>query len=184
MTSETNTRTKKITTPTTQLVISIIAGIGIVYLGIQIGRLQKQNSNALEIAPDFNITQFDSGETLSLSDFEGKGIVINFWAPWCLPCKEEMPLLEASSKAYAESGVVFLGVNTGDDLENARAFIDIHEVTYVNGYDSTHQMEEDFQVVGIPTTWFINADGEVIYKYMGPLDEYTLNQIISRITVH
>lgn len=169
--------------PVLQIIIAILAGLGILYMGYQIAQYKNRNFPAIEKAPNFEIVDFVTGNTFSLSSFEGKGIVLNFWAPWCLPCKEEMPLLEAASQAYAAQGVVFVGVNTGDDLENARAFIDIHDITFVNGYDTSHQIDEDYNLIGIPTTWFINADGEVAYKFLGPLDEYTLNQAISRITI-
>jgi cytochrome c biogenesis protein CcmG, thiol:disulfide interchange protein DsbE len=166
-----------------KILVSILAGAGIVAMGYFIGRIQNQKKVIVEVAPNFILNYINSDETISLSILKGNGVVLNFWAPWCLPCKEEMPLLEAASQAYKDSGVIFVGINTGDDIEKAKDFIEEFNVTYINGYDPSHKIENDYKVIGIPTTIFINAEGEITYTYLGQLDEYTMSQAISRITI-
>ncbi|MGQ0602208.1 MAG: TlpA disulfide reductase family protein, partial [Anaerolineales bacterium] len=85
-------------------------------------------------APDFALTTFD-GETLRLSDLRGQVVVINIWASWCVPCRDEAPVLERVWREYRDRDVVFLGVDYADTEREARAFIAEFGLTYPNGPD-------------------------------------------------
>jgi len=116
-------------------------------------------------APDFTLSLF-SGGTLTLHRLRGKPVVLNFWASWCVPCREETPLLVRLHKTYEPRGVVFVGVDVEDRKPDALAFITQFHVDYpvVVGTD---EVMEAYQVQGIPTTVFIGADGVVKDKFAG-----------------
>ena len=124
-------------------------------------------------AIDFEIETFD-GETIRLSDFEGKVVVLNFWASWCPPCRWEMPFFERMSQEYEDQDVVFIGVAISDTLENVRAFAEGVGVTYPNGLDETGEIARNYSVVSLPTTFFIGRDGNVERRLSSAANEGVL----------
>lgn len=161
-------------------IFALIIGTSIGYLGAVLGK-QANNSPIIETAPEFTITLLNNGEELSLSDLAGKGVVLNFWASWCVPCKTEMPALEEAWNKYQDQGVLFVGINVWDEESAAIQFLDEFMVTYPNGVDLTEQIDTDYNLQGIPTTWFIFPDGTVSQKVLGPLDLESLDEAISLI---
>lgn len=124
-----------------------------------------------EAAPDF-IFKDRNGKTLRLTDFRGKVVVINFWASWCLPCREEMPDLQAVYDEYQEQGLVVLGINTTylDSLENAYAFIDDLRLTFPIVFDETGEVaEQSYLVRGLPTSFWVDQDGIVRLAVVGAM---------------
>ncbi len=136
-------------------------------------RIQPRATRETGKAIDFEIETF-GGETIKLSDFEGKVVVLNFWASWCPPCRWEMPFFERMSQEYEEQDVVFLGVAISDTLENVRAFAEGVGVTYPNGLDETGEIARDYGVVSLPTTFFIGKDGNVERRLSSAANEGVL----------
>ena len=136
-------------------------------------RIQPRATRETGKAIDFEIETFD-GETIRLSDFEGKVVVLNFWASWCPPCRWEMPFFERMSQEYEDQDVVFLGVAISDTLENVRAFAEGVGVTYPNGLDETGEIARDYSVVSLPTTFFIGKDGNVERRLSSAANEGVL----------
>lgn len=124
------------------------------------------------ITTDFTVTDKD-GNTVSLSDFFGKPIVVNFWATWCSPCTSEMPHFE---EAYAEYGdeVQFLMVNVGDSYEDAYKFVKGKGYTFPVYHDSTYSASYAYMVSSIPMTLFINESGELVTSQIGMMNKSTL----------
>ena len=122
---------------------------------------------------DFTLSLFD-GSTLRLSDYRGKAVVLNFWASWCIPCREEAPLLEAAWQALKDQEVIFLGVNIQDAEPAAKAFLREFGVTFPNGRDAEGKIAIDYGVYGIPETFFIDREGRITAKVIGPLGPETL----------
>jgi cytochrome c biogenesis protein CcmG/thiol:disulfide interchange protein DsbE len=131
-------------------------------------------------APDFTITTFE-GPKLSLSDLKGKPVVINFWASWCPPCREEAPLLERTWRAYKDRGVVFIGIDLQDKLEHALAYIREFNVTYPNGPDPTGEISINYGVSGLPVTFFISKNGEIVRRWVGAIERSVLISAIEEI---
>ena len=119
-------------------------------------------------APDFVLPLFDGGAA-RLSDYRGKAVVLNFWASWCIPCREEAPLLEAAWRALKDRDVMFLGVNIQDSEEAASRFLREFSQTFPNGRDAAGKIAIDYGVYGIPETFFIDRQGRITAKVIGPL---------------
>ncbi len=136
-------------------------------------KIQPRASKESGKAHDFEIETFD-GEALRLSDLEGNVVVLNFWASWCPPCRWEMPFFEEMRQEYEDEGVVFLGVAISDTLENAREFAESAGVTYPIGLDATGEISRNYEVVSLPTTFFIGRDGTVERKLVSAANEGVL----------
>lgn len=135
-------------------------------------------------APDFSLTLFD-GSTFSLADQRGKIVVMNFWASWCGPCQEEMPVLEQAAAA-APADVVFVGVGAKNDQDDkARQFATDHGVTYAIGRDTAGgdkirgQIEQDYRIPAYPATFVIDAEGNIAFNKMGQISADELDQAIA-----
>jgi len=135
-------------------------------------------------APDFTLPLL-SGGTLSLHNLKGKPVVLNFWASWCIPCREETPLLVRLNKTYGPRGVVFVGVNVEDEEGAARQFLRQYRVDYPAVRSVDDRMIDAYAVPGLPTTVFIGADGIVIDKFtggfVGPAGEKALVMRLDRL---
>ena len=125
------------------------------------------------LAPDFEIELLNGG-TLRLSELQGKVVVLNFWASWCPPCRAEMPAFQSISQEYEDQGVVFVGVAVSDTEEAAGAFMTQAGVTYPLGLDTTGEISKEYMVVSMPTTYFINREGEVARKLSGAANQGAL----------
>jgi cytochrome c biogenesis protein CcmG/thiol:disulfide interchange protein DsbE len=107
-------------------------------------------------APDFELPLLDGSGTLSDADLRGHPVVVNFWASWCIPCREEAPLLEKTWRTYRDEGVIFLGVNIKDAEGDARRFVKQFGITYPNVRDLDQRLTRDFRVRGLPETFFVD----------------------------
>ena len=137
----------------------------------------------VELAPDFTVYDAE-GNAVSLSDFIGTPVVVNFWASWCGPCKSEMPDFEEAYQQYGEE-IQFLIVNMTDGssetVETAKAFIEEQGYTFPVYYDTDIDAAYTYGVSAIPTTYFIGADGSAVAYAQGMLDAATLQKGIDMI---
>ncbi len=131
-------------------------------------------------APNFEFTTFE-GQKLALSRLEGKGVVLNFWASWCVPCREEMPYFEITYQAYKDRGVVFVGLAMQDRPEDSQVFLEELRITYPNGPDDGGDISVRYGVAGLPTTVFIAPDGKVARNWQGALSEEQLVAFVEEI---
>ena len=107
-------------------------------------------------APGFELPLLDGSGVLTDSDLRGKLVVINFWASWCIPCREEAPLLEKAWKSYRDEGVIFLGVNIKDAESDAKSFVKDFGITYPTVRDLDQTLTNAFGVKGLPETFFVD----------------------------
>lgn len=119
-------------------------------------------------APDFTLSTFD-GQEITLSDFRGQVVVINFWASWCPPCRDEAAYLESTWRSYKEQGVIFLGVDYVDTEREALAYIEEFDISYPNGPDLRTRISQAYRIRGVPETFFVAKDGTLRGVKIGPL---------------
>jgi cytochrome c biogenesis protein CcmG, thiol:disulfide interchange protein DsbE len=122
-------------------------------------------------APAFTLQRLDGKGELSLASLRGQTVVLNFWASWCGPCKDEAPLLQQASQRWRGKRVAFVGVDVKDFRGDAREFLERHGVTYPNVHDGKGSTIGRYGVTGYPETYFIDARGRVRYRIAGPVKD-------------
>lgn len=159
-------------------VASVLGVIAMFGYGIRMRNIKPPESGP---APQINIPTFRHGN-FSLAGQRGKVVVVNFWASWCVPCRDEAPMLERVWKRYKDRGVVFLGVGYVDTDAKAIEFIDEFKITYPNGPDLATEISQKYHIKGIPETFFVGKDGQLYGNYIGPFpNEQTLVSTIEEL---
>ncbi|MDH3388767.1 MAG: TlpA family protein disulfide reductase [Gammaproteobacteria bacterium] len=133
-------------------------------------------------APNFTLKSL-SGENLKLSEMTGNVVLINFWASWCGPCREEMPLLNALHKKYEPLGFTVIGVNVEEDVNNARGFLKSFPVNFPVLLDNTNKVSKQYNVIAMPTTVVVDRDGNMRYLHKGykPGDEDKYTKMVKKL---
>ncbi|MCS6963028.1 peroxiredoxin [Thermoflexus sp.] len=134
-------------------------------------------------APRFSLRNLE-GKTLSLSDLQGRAVVLNFWATWCPPCRAEMPAFQRLYARYADQGLMVIGVNAtmGDDLAAVLAFRQDYHLTFPILLDETGEVNRSYRVTALPTTFFIDPQGIVRDVVVGgPLSEAAIEARLSTL---
>jgi peroxiredoxin len=118
------------------------------------------------VAPEFTLKS-NSGKNLKLSEYRGQVVMINFWASWCAPCRQEMPLLNRIYQQYHKTGFVLFGVNIDDNPETARALAQQLGVSFPVLFDADKQVSKRYDVDAMPSTLLIDRNGKVRYIHRG-----------------
>ena len=121
-------------------------------------------------SPKFTLKTFD-GNNITLDDFKGKAVLLNFWASWCNSCKQESKEMESSYVKMSHKNIEFIGVNVMDDKRNALKYLQDYGGSFIHAYDPTNKIHIDYGIEGVPETFFISPNGIVTDKYRGPLTE-------------
>jgi peroxiredoxin len=122
-------------------------------------------------APDFTLKS-RTGENIKLSELRGEVVMINFWASWCAPCRQEMPLLEVLYEKYGDLGFVLLGINVEEDSTKADELLKEIPVTFPVLYDNKNEVTKLYNVVAMPSTVIIDRDGKMRFLHRGYLPGY------------
>ena len=123
------------------------------------------------VAPDLRLPRLSGDGEIALSDFRGRVVVLNVWASWCDPCREESPLLQRWHERISGRGGTVLGVDSLDVTSDARAFVREYGLTYPMVRDEDGGSLRGFGVVGYPETFVIDGAGRITAKRRGPVDE-------------
>jgi thiol-disulfide isomerase/thioredoxin len=126
------------------------------------GASRKLQRGETPRAPVFTLDRLDPPGKLSLVAYRGRPIVLNFWASWCVPCKEEAPLLEAVWRNHRDEGLVVLGVDINDLRGDARRFARENRMSYPLGFDGIGETSTDYGLTGVPETFFIARSGRLV----------------------
>ena len=138
-------------------------------------------------APDFTLVD-QYGETHSLSDYKGQIIFLNFWATWCPPCREELPYIEELYRAYKEAGddsvafvgVTFPGLGSEKDGEGVKAFLNENDYTFPVLMNESADLAESYYITAFPTTFIIDADGNVLGYIPGGMTKDIMKDVIAQ----
>ena len=141
------------------------------------GELLDQKPHA---AAPIALTLF-SGGAWNLSAQRGKPVLVNFWASWCPPCRQEVPVLQQGWLRYQQQ-VAFIGVDVWDTDNDAKQFLHTYGATYPNGPDPAGHIAIDYGLTGVPESFFIDRNGQVVRHFVGPLDQTTLDSLLQTLT--
>ena len=133
-----------------------------------------------ETAREFSLELLD-GTTITLSGLRGKVVMLDFWASWCPPCRQEAPTLGQVYRELQGQPVEFVGIDIWDRLEDAQDFIDRYNVPYPNGIDDRGSIAIDYGVRGIPEKFFIDQQGVVVKKFVGPMSAESLRAALQEL---
>jgi cytochrome c biogenesis protein CcmG/thiol:disulfide interchange protein DsbE len=128
-------------------------------------------------APALTFETLDGEGEIRLADYRGQAVVLNFWASWCGPCKDEAPLLEEAWQRYRDEGLVVLGIDAQDFRTDAQRFVDRYGLTYPMAFDGHGASLGRFGNTGFPETWFVGRDGRLVGEHIvGPFDREQLEE--------
>jgi len=163
------------------VVVALVVGWAFV-AGRSLGRDPRQVRSALlgKPAPAFELPTLEGG-TVDSTEWRGDVVVVNFWASWCVPCREEAPELEAFAQRWQDRGVRLVGIVYNDEESDAAAFRDRYRLTYPQALDPGGRAAIDFGVFGVPETYVIAGDGTVMAKLLGAVDAATLERVVASV---
>ena len=131
-------------------------------------------------APSF-VAPKVGGQLVSLENYKNRPLVLNFWASWCPPCRDETPGMERIWRKYEDQGVVILGINVQDGEKEAERYISEFGVTFSNALDLDGSITVDYGVTGLPVTFFIDNDSVVTGRWVGSISEDRLDNWVSNL---
>jgi cytochrome c biogenesis protein CcmG, thiol:disulfide interchange protein DsbE len=154
----------------------VLAVLGLLGYG-----LLSKGEEALAVgdpAPDKELSTLEGGDTASLEDYRGKWVLVNFWASWCEPCRDEAPALQAFHRAHPNRFTV-LGINLDDNTDDAGAFVDEYDLTYPQLRDGDGRERRDaYGMTGFPESFLIDPEGDIALIRRGPVDEGYLAEFV------
>lgn len=166
------------------VILSILV-VAIIYALVSNINKDKEIYEVGDKAPDFTLQQVNKNneiETVQLSDYEGKGIMLNFWATFCKPCEKEMPYMQKLYPEYKERGIEIIAVSLDATELVVEQFIDRYDLTFPIPHDKTGEIRDLYKIGPLPSTVFINSEGKIERTIIGAqslerLEEY-LQEII------
>jgi len=163
----------------TVVLLVILAAIGwTIYSAVTKDR-QSQLATG-KPAPDF-VARDLNGKEYRLNDLKGQGIILNFWATWCPPCRDEMPALQEMSEKLKGQGILVLAVNNGESEVAVKAFANQYGLTFPILMDKRLDISKAYDVINLPTTYFIKPDGTLALRYNGPLNVDSITEYAKKI---
>lgn len=172
------------------LIIGLVAIVAINMFGDEKKQGEKvtkavahEQEDVTYVAPDFELTTLE-GETVSLSDYVGKKVFLNFWATWCPPCQEEVPHMQAFYEEYQDQDVEIVAVNVTNKESGAgvvKQFIENHGATFNVLLDPAAIASSTYQVITLPTTYLIDSKGNMVDAIEGPMDEALMKELLNKL---
>ncbi|MFO7317023.1 MAG: redoxin domain-containing protein [Bacilli bacterium] len=151
--------------------------------GYEVGKGSPQSVGLGKPAPDFTLNTLD-GNPLTLSDLKGKKVILNFWATWCPPCKDEMPHFQEYYEKYAEEDnveIVAVNYTLNDKMASVENFVKSYDLTFPVLLMEEEDVRETYKVYTLPSTFFINSKGVIEKQVLGPLDLDTLRNYVTAL---
>ncbi len=178
------------TTPPGRLMAMIMIGFGFLAIGIAFLLLMDQSSSAASAqdfstvpvqvdypAPDLNLTTL-GGDPVSLSDYLGQVVLVNLWATWCPPCREEMPTLQAFYEKYKSEGFVLIAIDQGEALPQVNPFVTEFKLTFPVWLDTGSEAGRVFETMNLPSSYVIDRTGRVRLMWIGGISKKNLEKYV------
>ncbi len=173
----------------TGILLVIVGAIGLILLkGLYLNPQQIHSALINKPAPGFEVLELQNAagqeaqqSNLSLDTYVGRPVVLNFWASWCVSCREEARYFEDFWKKYKDAGVVVLGIAIQDERDASLAFAKQYGKTYLLGLDTSGRTSINYGVTGVPETFFIDRGGIVRHREVGPMSVSLLESKLSLI---
>jgi cytochrome c biogenesis protein CcmG, thiol:disulfide interchange protein DsbE len=161
-------------------VVAVVAAVALLGYG-----LASKGTAALSVgepAPDKELETLDGSGSGRLEDYRGRWVLLNFWASWCEPCRDEAPALERFHRERGDRGVSVIGVNLDDARDDARAFVEEFGLTYPQLRDGDgRERREAYGMTGFPESFLIDPNGRIALIRRGPVDERFLRDEIAPV---
>lgn len=151
-------------------------------VGLLVFGLVNKGSSGLEIgdtAPKGDLPRLAGGGTESLDDYRGRWVLVNFWASWCEPCREEAPALERFQRKHGGAKFTVLGIDTQDLTSDGLGFVREFRLSYPQLHDGDGQAGEDYGTTGVPENFLVDPRGKVRLVVLGPISEERLNEEVA-----
>jgi thiol-disulfide isomerase/thioredoxin len=138
-------------------------------------------------APNFtlpvvlNAASLGTSKSLTLGELTGKPVVLDFWASWCGPCRAEAPILDRASQRFRDQGLVVVGVNTGDDIDDAKQWAVRHGISFPIAFDDVDVAHHGYDVNSLPTLVVISKEGKIVAVRSGMTGAEELDRLISQV---
>lgn len=179
------------TTPFQRIIAMLLVGFGLIAVGVAVMTMitlrQSQAAEAAQVqttpvkvnypAPSLTLYDLD-GVSRSLTDYQGKVVLVNMWATWCPPCREEMPTLEGFYQDYADQGFLIIGLNDGDEAVDVRDFVDSYGLSFPIWLDPDYLSEAAFNTMNLPSSFVIDRQGQVRLQWVGKIERSQLEKYI------
>ncbi len=165
------------------VIVGVVALLGLLFYGVASEEPDRSLEEAVERgerepAPDIELPLLDGGPERSLADWRGKVVLLNYWASWCDPCREESPLLERWHRRISKRGGTVLGVDVLDVTSDAKDFIAEYGLTYPHLRDVDEEAMRDYDVPGLPETFVIDRQGRIAALKRAPVDEQFMREAV------
>lgn len=157
----------------------VILALGAALIGVALALLYVTQDSSGPSPHDFTLPGMN-GDTVSLADYRGRYVLVNFWATWCPPCRDEMPDLQAYYSAHRDRGFTLLAVNEAEDLATVRRFVEGFGFTFPVALDTTGTVMTQYGTESLPTSFLIGPDGRLVKSWVpGRLSRATLERDIT-----
>ncbi len=194
------TRRKLRPTSFSRLIALLVIGMGLIAMGIAAMAFVTMNRAAPESdfssgsgpdasvvpaqvnypAPELTLTDL-GGQSHSLADYRGQVALVNMWATWCPPCRQEMPTLQSFYEQYAGRGFVIIAIDDGDPAPDVAAFVEDYGLTFPVWLDPQYTSERAFSTMNLPSSFVIDREGAVRLQWVGAIDHATLETYVAPI---
>ena len=162
------------------ILVSVVVS-GLVMAGCSTNLPSAEDPSVGNPAPDFQLSDLD-GKTVSLSDFQGKPVLLNFWASWCRPCRTEMPYIQQVYEEWSDKGLVVLAINIGESASRVEEFLQRYNLYLPVLLDIRQVVAPKYNIIYIPATFLIDQDGIIQDKKIGPFQsKEEIEEMLSKV---
>ncbi len=168
-------------------IVAIVVVLGLVIVLALALRAHNATQPTSGMAPEFTLSVYqgyDGGlgkQTFKLSDLRGKVVFINFWASWCVPCRDEQPVLQSTWQQYRDKGVVFVGIDYVDTEPAALSYLREFGVSYPNGPDLRTKISPKYHIQGVPESFLVDRQGKIVWFKIAPIAADELTAQLDRV---